>query len=186
MAEQVTSVAAGTSGTGSTRKPTASATRGKAAASVSKARPKVQDKELVEAMSVGLSVVLAGFFQFVLRVPKTLRDQLDPTTDEADAFVTPFARLINRPSFGNLPSAIVNGADWMVALAAAMAYHDRTAPILKASQETRKRPDKKSQTPTSVPTGEATANGNVRQAPQEPWTGIVGAGYGIGPQHLTD
>lgn len=176
----VVTVAGASSTGGSARKPTAS--RGKAAQGVSKARPKVADKELVEALSMGLSVVLAGFFQFVVRFPRDVRDQLDPTTDEADAFVTPFARLINRPSFGNLPSAIVGGADWMVSLAAAMAYHDRVAPILRAQKNSRaSQPPKQSR-----PTRQESTNGNVRPSEESPFTAVPGVGYGIGPQQFVE
>lgn len=175
----VVTVAAGTSATGgSARKPTAS--RGKTAQGVSKARPKVADKELVEALSMGLSVILAGFFQFVVRFPRDVRDQLDPTTDEADAFVTPFARLINRPSFGNLPSAIVGGADWMVSLAAAMAYQDRVAPILRAQKNSR------ASQPSKKITRQESTNGNVRPSEESSFVAVPGVGYGIGPQQFVE
>lgn len=183
MPEPVINVAAGGSSTGSApRRGRPTATRGKAANSVKKAKPAVSDKELVDALSTGLSVGLMAYFQFVARVPKNEREELDPTTEEADAFCTPIAKLINRQSFGGAATAIAGGADWMVAVAAAMSYADRAAPVLRrrrvvrASQPT---PPQRERTEVN--------NGNVRQAPQETaFAGTPPIGYGLGPQHTQD
>lgn len=183
MPEPVTSVAAGTSATsGGPRR--GRPPQGKAASAVKKAKPTVTDKELVDALSMGLSVALMGYFQFIARIPAEARNELDPTTEEADAFVTPIAKLINRQSMSGAATAIAGGADWMVAAAAAMSYVDRAGPVLRRYRTVKSPP-----TPTPQPRRENT-NGNVRSAhaetPSSVAPGFPGVAYGIGPQATQD
>ena len=180
MSEPITVVAAG-SGAASNgpRRGRTTPSRGKATTAPRKSKPAVADKELTEALSIGLSVVLMGYMQFVARAPREIRDELDPTTEECDAFCTPIARLLNRQAFGNTASAIAGGADWFVAAAAAMSYVDRVGPVLKQTRTVR------SATPR---TPKAATNGHVQQNPEAEVptvTGRVGP-YGLGPQQFVD
>jgi hypothetical protein len=178
--ERVTSVGSGEGprrGRGSTAKPRTVTTR-----NTTKTRTAVGQKDLVDAMSTALSVVLMAYFQWIAKAPREVRDTLDPTTDEADAFVTPFAKLINRPSFGNAASSLVGGADWFVALAAAMSYTDRVAPVVRRHRVIK----------STQPVQENKTNGNIRQAQEKAAENAVGyvpgaAGtYGIGAQATVD
>jgi hypothetical protein len=145
------------------------------------AKNSVSEKELTDALADVLGVGLMAYFQYIARVDANDRDALDLTDDEADAIAKPIAKLINRHASSNAAGVVAGSRDWVVAVAAIMAYTDRAAPILKRNREARE-----VETRQRAMKGKAT-NGSVQQASQ-PQPNPVGAPveYGIGAQNLTD
>lgn len=170
-------------------KPTVTSVRPAASAGAAKrtsarkgaVKSSVSEKELTDAMADVLGVGLMAYFQYIARVDAQDRDALDLTDDEADAIAKPIAKLINRHASSNAAGILAGSRDWVVAVAAIMAYTDRAAPILRRNRESRAVERQKAQQKGR------TTNGSV-SAPSQPQSSPVGVpvGYGIGPQNLTD
>lgn len=170
MKATVTSVRPGASA-GATKRTAAKKTTAKS----------VSEKELTDALADVLGVGLMAYFQYIARVDARDRDALDLTDDEADAIAKPLAKLINRHASADAAGVVAGSRDWVVAVAAIMAYTDRAAPILKRNREVRE-----IETRQRAQKGRV-ANGSV-QPTSQPQQGPIGTpvGYGIGAQNFAD
>lgn len=170
-------VAVGSRG-GSARKTTPRKATPKAAA--------VSEKELVEALADCLAVGLAAYFQYLAKVDPRDRAALEMTDDEATAIVTPLGKLIEKHASAQAAGFVAGSKDWIVAIAAIMAYTDRAIPILQRNAETRRVERQQRTNQARQQSERVKTNGNLRSVEEPATVGVPGAGYGLGVQHTID
>lgn len=154
-----------------------------------KSSSSVSEKELIEALADCIAVGLEAYFQYIARMNALDREELAMTSEEASAIATPVAKLIERHASSSAAGFVAGSKDWIVAVAAIMAYTDRAAPIIRRNAEARKA-EQGQRIKERQQKGSPNVNG-IRPNPQEASApvsvvGIPGAGYGLGSQQTID
>lgn len=187
--ERVTEVGGSGAGSNPPRRGRPQATRKVTPPRKATSSAKVTEGELTTALAAVVDVGLSAYFQFLMKVDKQDRDALEMTADEAEAMSAPIAKLIGKSGNGAAAGVLAASTDWIVATAAVMAYADRAGPVLKRHREQRVIENRERHTRKA-----SGNNGSVRQMaqpeqpsyPSGPLGSTPSAGYGLGPQHVTD
>lgn len=149
----------------------------------------MSDKELSGALAeilIGLTVLIGTQ---VAKGTDCDPEDVEMTDGEAAAITRPILRILERTSGTRYAHHIIEGKDWLVAVAAIISYTDRLSPVIQRKRYVRASTRPARQQKPNPRQKKAEFNGNpVRSdTPTEPrteWTAGVPGGYGIGPQNL--